>query len=369
VVSLVLVVAVLTAVVAAGHVFAIRNSRKSRDQTAVGDIGVRLDAFWNWWRTAGPRLAAAIDANQATSIAEELSAKVHAIDQRLAWETGPGLKGARHHLALSSEGDIELRVLTERWMSRAPPADNNWEYYPARQAFPRPSVKLVDAGGVIIDAANVKIGCEIDAVREVVDVNFSHPALMKLDERQRSRAALLTLDNLLGEDGVERWLGRITTSVEPIPGGKPVEELAAAVDGLKRVATGERFAIADGKTRDGQPFVATINLAVKRIDHLLMDEHLTISIMLLDPTPQGLTTSEEAGALNALEDELTASLGHDGVYIGRETGDGRRTIHFHVAAVGPAELRARAWARRHSEPRIEIALRHDPSWEVLRRWK
>jgi hypothetical protein len=30
--------------------------------------GARLDAFWTWWRTAGPRIAAALDAHDARSL-------------------------------------------------------------------------------------------------------------------------------------------------------------------------------------------------------------------------------------------------------------------------------------------------------------
>jgi hypothetical protein len=368
-VRLVLLIAIVAALTAAGYAHFAAKRRKPVERMSSEDVGARLDDFWRWWRRAAPRLAVAVDTGQADSIVSEVGDHVHAIDTRLAWETGPGLKGARHHLALSPEGDIELRVLTERWLSRAPPADDKWEYYPARQAFQRPGMNLVDADGVIIDVASVRIGFEIDATREVLNVNFSHPAFEKLDEPQRARAAFLTLDNLLGEDGVERWLGAITTSVDLLPGGKPVEALTAAVDSLRTAATAERFVIANWKTRDGQPMVATVNLALKRIDHLLMDYHLTIGMKLLDPTPQGLTTNEEARVVNALEDELTALLGHDAVYIGRETGEGRRTLHFHVAGAGPAELRARTWAKRHPERGIEIAFKHDPQWEVLRRWR
>jgi hypothetical protein len=135
-------------------------------------------------------LAASVEAGQANSIVGELSTRVRAIDPRLDWETGPGLKGARHHLALSAAGDMELRALTERWLSLAPPADNNWEYYPARQAFARKGVTLVDARDVLIDVDSVRVGLETDAAREV----FSHPALAKLDELQRARTAFLTLE-------------------------------------------------------------------------------------------------------------------------------------------------------------------------------
>jgi hypothetical protein len=81
-----------------------------------------------------------------------------------------------------------------------------------------------------------------------------------------------------------------------------------------------------------------------------------------------LTTGEEAADLNGVEDELAGALGHDAVYIGRETGQGKRMLHFHVAGQGPAEGRIREWAKRHVEHQVEIAVVSDPRWEVLRRW-
>src|SRR5258708_1338094 len=93
---LVLVIAIVAALTAAGYAHVSGKRRKPVEGISSGEVGVRLDAFWSWWRMAAPRLAATIDASQADSIAGELSAKVHAIDPRLAWETGPGLKGAHH---------------------------------------------------------------------------------------------------------------------------------------------------------------------------------------------------------------------------------------------------------------------------------
>jgi hypothetical protein len=99
-----------------------------------------------------------------------------------------------------------------------------------------------------------------------------------------------------------------------------------------------------------------------------MDQSLTITIPLEEPTPEGLPTGAEAAALNALEDELTEELGHDAVYIGRETGQERRVLYFHAATMGQAEPRAREWARRHPERSVTIEAVYDPRWDVLRRW-
>ncbi len=340
--------------------------------TGATEIGARLDAFWSWWAGAAPRIAAAYDERRGKSVAAELGARVDAIDPRLAWETGPGLHGARHHLSLSSEGDPELRVLAERWLSRAPAPDATWEYYPARQATPGDptvSLELGDAPGVVISYPDVRVALEDDALRERIHVQFHHPSLARLPEGARTRAAFLVLDGVLGEDGVERWVGGIETSTEPLPDGKPLGALAAAVASLARTATGERFATVEGRTESGEPMIVAANLAVKRVDHLLMEQHLEVILPFREQAARGMPTPEENAAAYALEDELRALLGHDAVWLAHETGEGRRTIHFHVSGQGPAEARARAWAREHADRRISIDARHDPGWEILRRWR
>jgi hypothetical protein len=111
-----------------------------------------------------------------------------------------------------------------------------------------------------------------------------------------------------------------------------------------------------------------VNLALKRLDHLLMEQHLEVIFPLRAPTEQGLTTDAEADRLNALEDALLEALGHDAVQIGHQTGHGRRTVHLHAAALGPAEQRAREWARGVKDYPVEISSRPDPSWEILKRF-
>jgi hypothetical protein len=340
--------------------------------SGASDVADRLDAFWAWWRTASPGLAAAFDARRGDAAVEELGARIDAIDPRLAWETGPGLRGARHHLALSSDGDPELRIVAERWLARAPPPDAAWEFYPARQATPgdpRLLLELHDDAGTAIAYGDVRVALEPDTLRERIHVVLHHPALARLDEGERTRAAFLVLDGVLGEDAVERWLGAMETSAEPLPDGEPLEALVDAVATLARTATGEGYATGERRTGSGAPVIMVVNLAVKRIDHLLMDAHLEVVLPLLRQAERGMPTAEENEAVHALEVELRAILGHDAVWIARETAEGRRTIHFHVAGQGPAEGRARAWASGRPDRGVSVEVRHDPAWDVLRRWR
>ena len=92
-----------------------------------------IEAFWEWWGAEGARrFAAAIDQNSFDTIAEDTSARVDAMNNRLGWETGPGAASA-HCLYVSSGGDPQLRPLVERWLKAAPPADETWEFASARR--------------------------------------------------------------------------------------------------------------------------------------------------------------------------------------------------------------------------------------------
>lgn len=331
----------------------------------------RFDQFWSWWSGASGRIAAKLDAREIGPLSDEIGARVAAIHPRLSWEIGAGTTGARHHLALSSQGDVELRVLTERWLSRAPPPDTIWEYYAARQPLPVGEWNAHPLGSKTeaIGLSDLRVEFQIDEVRELAHALVFHPAFSSLTEEQRETVTFAALDHVLGEDGVDRWIGEVETETDPIADGRPLAVFVEAVETLSRKATREQFGIVLGQTTDGQPLVATINRALKRIDHLLMDHHLQITIPLQAPTPQGMATEEEATALKGMEEELLGTLGCEAVHIGRETGAGKRVLHFHFPKQGVAETRSRDWARRHADRRIDIAVQSDPRWQALTRWE
>jgi hypothetical protein len=324
-----------------------------------------IAAFWRWWPIVRPRIEAAIHSGEWGAIPDEISAHVSAIDESLSWEFGGG-QTAAHHLAVSSAGDQALRVVAERWLAAAPPADETWEFHPARQ--PRPDTVLT-LGGETFESDDVTATWELDGDRERLDVVLYHPGFAELAEDGRMTAVFLLLDGALGEDGVERWIGGVDAAIEPLEGAPPFPALRDAVAELAAHATGEQFSILRGEDAEGRPLFVTLNQAIKSIDHLLLDTHVEIDLALLAPTEVGLTTNEEAEALNRLEDALLAQLGAEGVvYIGRETRLGRRVIHLHVAGASPQLAAIEAWAPQQEERDIEVRVTHDPTWQILARW-
>ncbi len=172
-----------------------------------------IEAFWTWWSTAKEPLAEAIKSRKLDAWVGPISDHVHAIDPGLAWELGPGVKSA-HHFCVSSEGDSRLRITAERWLARAPAPDALWEYYPARQASRGDRKLALRLGGVELSYADLRFGFERDTNRRRLHVALFHEKFRDLSEDDRRRALFLFLDDLLGEDGVERWIGRVRHTLE-----------------------------------------------------------------------------------------------------------------------------------------------------------
>jgi hypothetical protein len=326
-----------------------------------------IAAFWAWW----PGVSASIDEGirrqgLSAELVESISEKVAAIDENLDWELGPGDK-TTHLICLSGKGDPLLRVIAERWRHKAPEPDATWSYHAARQPHPTGGLKL-EMGGHDIELDDVVITTEVEDAHEVVNIVAHHSVFASIDDDDlRWRVLMIALDTLLGEDDVERWLGGIEVSVEPLVDAKPIISLRETIKDLAAESTGDRWAVLKG-TRDGAPLFVTANFAIKRIDHLLLDQHVAISIALLDPTDEGLTTQEEAEVLNTMEDTLFESLAEHAVHIGRETAGGNRTWHLHVMSEGPAAQLIDRWRNRYNKYKFVVEVRPDPRWDILKRW-
>ena len=324
--------------------------------------GIR--SFWQWWESARHRVLKAIEVERGFSeaLVQDISEHVAAIGD-LDWELGAGAT-SRHAFFLSAKGDPQGRLVTELWRSLGPAPDEEWSYFPARQ--PRRDATL-EFDGVKFDSSALRVTFEVEMARERVHASFFHPGFAALEERGRHVVLFLLLDGELGEDGVERWLGGIDL-LEADTDTKSFAEFRAAVDQLVSEATGERFAIFEGKTDSDEPLFVTVNLALKRIDHLLNTTRVAIDVAILDRNDHGLPTNADAEQLNALEDELGKALGGHAVYFGRETRPGHRIVHWYTPEDSPVRSIIDRWAAGHSDRRPDAQFAHDPGWEFVKRF-
>jgi uncharacterized protein DUF695 len=325
-----------------------------------------IDAFWVWWSTAKGPLAEAIRARTLDQWVAPISDRVHAIAPGLSWELGPGVKSA-HHLCVSSEGDARLRITAERWLARAPAPDATWEYYPSRQASQGDPKSTLRLGGVDLPYADLRFGLELDAIRRRVHVVVFHEKFGSLPESDRGTAVFLFLDDILGEDGVERWVGRARHTLNANEAGETRGALLEAVRGLA-AAEEEVFTMLEMKDSEGRTNLAVVNLALKRVDHLLMESHVEIRIPYPTSGERGFYTESVGEELGEMEDALLDALGKEAVYVGHETGLGVRRIHLHVAPAGGAQRIIAEWERMYPTWSIETIAKADPQWEILARW-
>lgn len=180
----------------------------------------KVETFWSWWGRESDRLYAALEASGGREIQAEISQAVHRLYPGLAWVFGPGENRVGHSLTMSPEGDRNALFLTSYWRTRAPVLDG-WSFYSTRQAQYDLSSLALQIGGVEVTADSIRIRPEVDLEGEKVHVVASGECFAALGEERSGQALFLLLDEALGEDGVERFLGRIEigreSSVESIP--------------------------------------------------------------------------------------------------------------------------------------------------------
>ena len=312
-----------------------------------------IPAFWAWWAGARERTSAAIGRGDPGSMVDEISTAVHAIDPRLAWELAPGA-AAQHALVVTPEGDPAVRSLALRWLEAAPSADTTWEYHASRQPSQLGRLSL---RGVDVDLTEYRAIASWDETRQRVDVRLWHPALGAAPDEVRHHLAFLFLDNLLGEDDVERWVGTIDVLAEPIQGRTPAE-LRSEVARRAAEASGESWVLAERS--DGAIIVA--NAAAKPIDHPYAATRLTVSF---DRGIEHMAGTELKADIEAAEDRLVDALAAtETVQLGHVTERRRRTTY--VMCRDPEATRAitAAWVRAEARWGPKVDIRDDPGWTV-----
>jgi hypothetical protein len=328
-----------------------------RDRDASG--AAAADAFWTWWASSRDRVAAAIADGTVGSLVGEISDRVRRLDPHLAWELAPGAT-ARHALIVTPEGNAERRPKAVAWLAGAPPVDAVWEYHASRQPGPLHTVVI---GSSTVDFEAFRAIAGWDETRERLDVRLWHPALVSLPEAMQHQAAFLFLDNLLGEDDVERWIGSIDILAAET-GGRTPAELRDEVARRAAAATHEVWVVAERRDRHGDLAVVSANAAVKRVDLPFALTHLCVS---LDRGLEELADSPELPDLDAAEARLVEQVeAAEGTFIGRITDRRQRRLHFACEDAGRAKDTAQAWA--HDEPRYgaRVDVRADPHWDFMR---
>lgn len=267
-----------------------------------------VTAFWGAWPALRVGLEKEMAEGRYGEATSELSDLADAIDPALEWELMPG-RSAAYALCLSPAADPGLRSLTERWYRDSPPSDGVWEYHPARIAVEPVLVLVAD---ISIHPFDVTVVVEPDPVTEELDLTVGHPDFGRMDEALQLQVVFRLLDDLLGEDGAEFWVGSVDVVPHPLPWGMPFVDLAAEVDRWAETATGLQWEMMPKDDPDLGESQVFMNRALKRLHFLDMVDIVMVSIE---------TSGPDDPVVRKVERDLAATLRTGGVIFAHQIFD------------------------------------------------
>ena len=317
-------------------------------------LDVKIERFWTWWADARDAIARDIPARQVARRAGEISSAVSAVDKRLAWELAPG-KTAQHMLVVTPEGSAEVRPIAIAWLQGAPAADAIWEYCASRQPG---EPRTIVVGGTTVELQEMRTRSSWDGSRELLSVRLWHPAFDSMPDTVRHQIAFLFLDNVLGEDDVERWIGAIEIDEAAQTGDTP-EALANEVRRQAEAATGDTWALAEGADALGNALIVRYNASLKRIDHPFANHHLAVTV---DVVLGRADDQDRRRLVMAAEEQLDTDLAGVAFSVAFVTDTNGRTVHFVCEDPDRASTIAREWAALYPELGPKIVVESDPGW-------
>jgi hypothetical protein len=339
-------------------------SRRSRNGDRYAKADAAIAAFWAWWPQARPGIEAAIDSGEWEDLQRALAERVDAIHADLQWELAKGQR-ARHALVVSPGGHAELRAYAVRWLGAAPPADDTFEYHASRQADPSGMQFTMRIDDAELALADLRFGFAVDPDRDQADVTVYHPAFPGLPEEIRGQVSFLSLDWLLGEDNVERWVGHVEFGGAPPPDAQPGTQLRAAVDRLAAEEKDDVWALMSGDA-DGWPVIACAQRPLVPVRFPRFDTHLAVTLPYRAANDGGLPVEGSLEALRAKEDEVTAALHGTGTLLAHETTRGVRVLHYYVDSTAGVADRVRDLVGDWAEGKTAVKETYDPGLRNVR---
>lgn len=305
--------------------------------------------FWAAWPRLAPVLKYELVGGLYGEGTEALTDLVEAMDPGLEWDLLPGRQAA-YALCLSSSADLALRPLTERWFQAAPPADAVWEYHPARIPVEPVEVRVGDVG---IDPLDVTVVIEPDLSTEELGLTVGHRRFGLLDESRQLLVVFRLLDDLLGEDGLETWVGSVDVVPHRLPWGIPFVDLAGEVDRLAGSATGKQWELMDRDDYELGESQVFVNRALKRLRFLDMENIVILSIE---------TSTSDDPLLREVEEDLAATLRTEGVIFAHQVFEAFTEIYAYAA---PGMEEALAELEDRWRPVVyNVVVDPDPAWDT-----
>jgi Family of unknown function (DUF695) len=336
---------------------------RRRRRRAVDRVDARAQRFWSWWDSTRPAVATAVETAASGRLRALLEPRVREYHRELTWHVGPGTH-ARYRLVVSGARHPALRGIAERWRMVGPVDDAEWEYHPAFPPEPTAFDAPLQVGDVRLDPAQAVAMATPDDRRYRVDLLVHHSGFDRLPELARNRVANRLVAWALGEDEIDRWVGRISaTEIAPLD-PVPVRLLAAVTGQLAERWAGERWAILEGSF-DAQRLIAQVRHPLHRVDYPLFDEHIAVRLPYADAEPDGLPTESARADLKQFEDVLVGRLRSDALLVAQQTASGERLLHFYADSASRRAYAIRVLIHKHLGPLASVHAEYDPGWQRI----
>ena len=238
-------------------------------------------------------------------------------------------------------------MIVERILARGPRPCAHWEYYPARQASPehdkRSTIQLT--GREAVDVATFMYGIEPSSWA-TLHLSVHHPAMEAWETNEQMQLVYLALDDLLGEDEVETWIGHVEYCDTPPESPVDAAGLRARVDELRSTHDASTCSVGriPGEDSEQQELLFVWRMGLKRLQHVWLDTHVEV-VIEIPSAKGGMCDAAEVEILNDAEDALLSQLSEsETVWLGHVTGVGRRTVRFQTAHAEGLCAAIDAWA-------------------------
>jgi hypothetical protein len=307
-----------------------------------------IDEFWRWWDQARDEVQAAVEEPGAPdAILHELLARVSEVG--LACEMSAGLR-SRHAICASANGDPALRKLAYRWRDAGPPADDVFEYHASRIAGnPDATLRMNDQEFAFAD---FRFAIALDEARRELDLELQHPAFGGLDENTRAQVGFIALDNILGEEEVERWIGALAWGAGAPTATVTPNELLAEIQRLRETEPSGEWALL--RADDA---VAVAARPLRPVDHPYLDLLCELKARPVDHDLSTLQHNEEA---------LASEFGERAFHAASLTQGDLRTAFVYIDGDQPTSRELEAWA---AERGYRTTFSLDPAWDAVRRFR
>ena len=194
-----------------------RRKKSPRSEEDVVPFKARVEAFWAWFAENEERLYEELQRREIDP--EALSERITSAAS-IAWELCPSPEEGREGLALSAEGSDSKRILVGAMLAAAPPL-KRWTLFGSKQPSDEiagASVRLGD--GQSFDFSDFWLAVDFDPESQRLEIQVHHPKFSVVPPDGRSQLTFIALDNALGENLVEAWVGPIEHTPDRTPDQK-----------------------------------------------------------------------------------------------------------------------------------------------------